>query len=350
MPNDSQTPDPALVLDLLEAFRRSKTLFVGVSLGLFDALENGPQTASELARDLQANADAVSRLADACVGLKLLRKEGDRYRNTPVASTYLTSSSPRRITGYINYSNKVLWNLWTHLEDAVRDGTHRWQQAFGLDGPIFANFFRSPDARREFLMGMHGYGVIGSPHVVTAFDLGRFQRLVDLGGGTGHLAIEACKRYPNLRAVVFDLPEVRSLAQEAVAASPVADRVEIVAGDFFADPLPEADLYALGRILHDWSEPKVVTLLERVCDRLPPHGGVLIAEKLLLDDKSGPSWAQMQDLNMLICTEGRERTLAGYERLLKQAGFREVRGCQIPAPLDAILALKQSSNLERDEQ
>src|SRR5205814_8559408 len=107
--------------------------------------------------------------------------------------------------------------------------------------------FRTEEARREFLMGMHGQGRLSSPHVVAAFDLGRFRRLVDLGGATGHLALAACERYPNLRATVFDLPEVLPLAREIVAASPVSARVEVSAADFFEDELPEADLIALGR-------------------------------------------------------------------------------------------------------
>src|SRR5262249_8466596 len=159
--------------------------------------------------------------------------------------------------------------------------------------------FRTEDDKREFLMGMHGYGLMSSPKVVAAFDLGRYKRLVDLGGATGHLAIAACRHYPKLRAAVFDLPAAVPLAQEIVGASPVAGRIDILAGDFFADELPEADLYALGRIVHDWSEDKVLTLLKRIFDRLPPGGGLLIAEKLLDDDRSGPVWAQMQNLGML---------------------------------------------------
>ncbi len=106
-------------------------------------------------------------------------------------------------------------------------------------------------------MGMHGYGLMSSPKVVAAFDLSGFRRLVDLGGATGHLAIAACRHYPHLRGAVFDLPAAVPLAQEIVGASPVSDRVEVIAGDFFTDELPEADLFALGRILHDWSEEKV---------------------------------------------------------------------------------------------
>ncbi|HEV3164499.1 MAG TPA: class I SAM-dependent methyltransferase [Isosphaeraceae bacterium] len=340
MAKDLTTPDPSIVLDLMVAFRRSKTMFAAVSLGVFDALATEPKSLTDLAPQLKASPDALERLLDACVGLQLLSKQGYDYQNTPVANAYLTKTSPRRVTGYINYSNDVMWKLWANLEDAVREGTHRWKQTYGLDGPIFSNFFRSEDAKREFLLGMHGYGVISSPQVVSAFDLSPFRCLVDLGGATGHLAVAACQRYPNLRAVVFDLPDAVPLAQEVVGASPVADRISIKAGDFFVDPLPEGDLFAVGRILHDWAEDKVVKLLARIIERLPAKGALLIAEKLLLDDKSGPGWAQMQNLNMLTCTEGKERTLAEYEALLKQAGFRDVQGSRTLSPLDAVLAFK----------
>jgi acetylserotonin N-methyltransferase len=339
---DISTPDPGIVLDLIEACRRSKTMFAAVALGVFDALATGPKGFHALSEELKANRDALERLLNACIGLQLLRHTADGYENTPVAMTYLCQNSPRRLTGYINYSNEVTWKLWTHLEDAVREGTPRWKQTFGWNGPIFSNFFQTEQAKREFLMGMHGLGLLSSPHVVAAFDLSRFQRLVDLGGATGHLAVAACQRYGGLRAVVFDLPEALPLAREIVWASPVADQITFVAGDFFSDPLPEGDLFALGRILHDWTEAKLLPLLRRIFDRLPPDGALLLAEKLLLEDKSGPRGAQMQDLNMLACTEGKERTLAEYEALLQQVGFPEVAGCRTASPLDAVMAIMPS--------
>lgn len=333
-------PDPFGVLDLIEAFRRSKAMFAAVSLGIFDALLERPKSVAELAGELQLNADALGRLLDACVGLQFLARRGAIYENRPAAAAYLTESSPHRLTGYINYSNDIAWKLWANLEGAVRDGSHRWQQTYGLDGPIFSHFFKSEKAKREFLIGMHGMGLLTSPHVVSAFDLSRFRRLVDLGGATGHLAIAACQHYPHLHAVVFDLPDAVGLAREIVGGSSVADRVEVVGGDFFVDPLPEADLFTLGRILHDWSEDKIVKLLSKIHERLPPGGGLLIAEKLLADDKSGPSWAKMQDLNMLICTEGKERTLGEYEALLVETGFAKVQGSRTLTHLDAVLATK----------
>jgi acetylserotonin N-methyltransferase len=339
--SEASVPDPAPVLDLLNAFRCSQVMFSAVALGAFDRLASGPAPLPTLAADLGANPDALGRLLDTCVGLGLLARAGADYAITPVAATYLTRSSPRRMTGYINYSHTVLWKLWAHLDDAVREGTHRWPQAFGLDGPIFANLFKTEDDKREFTLGMHGFGQISSPEVVRAFDLGGYRRLLDLGGATGHLAIAACRRYPHLRAAVFDLPAVLPQAREVLSASDVVERIELVAGDFFRDPLPEADLIAVGRILHDWSEDKIGRLLGVIFRSLPAGGALLVAEKILDDDRTGPRWAQLQSLNMLVGAEGKERTLAEYRDLLQAAGFTRVEGRRTDSPLDAILAVKE---------
>lgn len=302
--------DPAAILDLIEAFRRSKTMFAAVELGIFDG-------------DRPAGA-AVDRLLEACVALGLLEKRGDEFFNTPVADEYLKRSSSRTLAGYIRYSNNALYPMWGDLEKAVLDGKHRWSGKEDL----FANFFKTDESKRDFLMGMHGFGMLSSPSVVAAFDLSRFRRMVDLGGATGHLAQAAKDRYPKLDVAVMDLPAVAEMFPG------------VIAGDFFADPLPPADLYAIGRILHDWSEDKIRLLLAKIYAALPEGGALLIAERLIDEDRRGPVGAHMQSLNMLVVTEGRERTLSEYMTLLREAGFCTVSGQVTGAPLDAVLAEK----------
>jgi acetylserotonin N-methyltransferase len=287
-------------------------MFAAVELGVFDG-------------ERPADCKDLARLLDACVALGLLEKRGDAYVNTPEAEKFLRSDSPDTLTGYIRYSNSALYPMWGHLEDAVREGAPRWKQTFGWDGPIFSHFFRTPDAMREFQKGMHGFGRLSSPAVVEAFDLSRFHRLVDLGGGTGHLAEAARDRYPHLQTAVFDLPGVAAIFPGTIA------------GDFFNDPLPPADLYSLGRILHDWSTDKIAKLLAKIHAALPAGGGLLIAEKLLEPDYVS---AHMQSLNMLIVTEGRERSASEYEALLRTAGFTRVDSRRTGTPVDAILAIK----------
>jgi len=333
-------PDSAPILQLIEDFRRSKAMFAAVSLGAFDSLEHEPADVPALARKLGVKDEPLERLLDTCVALKLLRRKDGIYENEPIASVYLCRDSDRSLAGYILYSNDVLFQLWTHLEDAIRDGGPRWTQALGTEGSIFDHFFRTDEAKRTFLRGMHGLGVLSSPKVVAAFPLERFRQMVDLGGGTGHLAVAACERYPDLHAVVFDLPQVVETAKSHAARSRAASRVNTMAGDFFRDELPGADLFALARILHDWPEAKIRQLLAKIYHRLPAGGGILVAERLLHDDKTGPISSQLQSLNMLVCTEGKERTLSEYRQLLEEAGFREVRGSVTGCPLDAILAMK----------
>ena len=336
-----ELPNPTPVLDLIQAFRRSKTMFTAVSLGIFDRLGDGAADAETLARELAANSDALQRLLDACVSLGLLEKAGSVYSNSPVAKTYLTRSSPHTLTGYILYSDRALYPLWANLEAAIREGANRWEQTFGGKASIFEHFFRTQEARQDFLSGVNGFGQLSSPAVIAAFDLSRFRRLVDLGGGTGHLALTACACYPQLQGAVFDLPAGMSTAREYVGRKSLGVRLDLIEGDFFTDPLPEADLFALGRILHDWSEDKIRTLLRKVWERLPSGGALLIAEKLLNDNKTGPLPALMQSLSMLVCTEGKERTLAEYTALLREAGFAQIEGKVTSAPLDAILAVKE---------
>lgn len=304
------TPDR--IIDLMEAFRRSKTMFAAVQLGIFDGAR-------------PADCKELTRLLDACVALGLLEKRGAEYVNTSEADKYLRAASPDSLTGYIHYSNEALYPMWGHLEDAVREGTPRWGQTFGVQGGIWAGYFRTEETKRDFLKGMHGFGRISSPAVASAFDLSGFHRLVDLGGASGHLADAVRERYPQVETQVFDLPEVAALYPGTIA------------GDFFADPLPEADLYSLGRILHDWSDEKIQTLLARIYRALPQGGALLIAEKLLAPRNTS---AHMQSLNMLIGAEGRERSAAEYEALLRAAGFSRVESRVTGSYLDAVLAVK----------
>ncbi len=334
--------DPAIVLDLIEAFRRSKTMFAAVELGIFDGKRPlGADGKRPLGVDgehalgvdgEQLHGAAIDRLMEACVSLGLLEKRDGEFVNTPVADEYLRKSSPRTLAGYVRYSNQALYPMWAHLEDAAIEGTHRWTQTFGTQGALFDHFFKTESAKRDFLMGMHGFGMLSSPKVAAAFDLSRFKRLVDLGGATGHLAKAAKERYPAMEVAVFDLPGVVEFAREF--------GVEAIAGDFFTDELPDADLYAMGRILHDWSAEKIGKLLGKVLGKLCTGGALLIAERLMDENRAGPIGAHMQSLNMLVCTEGRERTLSEYSELLREAGFSRVQGQVTGAPLDAIIAYK----------
>ena len=192
----SNEPSPALILDYIEAFRRSKVMFTAVQLGIFDRLEKESQTAEQVASALDLNLSAATRLLEACVALQLLLRENGRYQNTAAGSAYLVSSSPHTLSGYIRYSDRSLFRLWSHLEDAVREGTNRWEQAFGTKEALFEYYYRDAAATADFIRGMSGFGKLSSPHIVRAFDLSRYTHLVDLGGATAISPSRPAKHIP----------------------------------------------------------------------------------------------------------------------------------------------------------
>lgn len=333
-------PDALVVLNLADGFRAFKAVFTAVSLGVFDQLHRQPASCESLAETLGCNAGALERILGVCTGLRLLKRSGGLCYNLPVATRFLRMASPETLSGYLLYSDRISFRLWRHLEDAVREGTHRWEQEFGFTEGIFDHLFATERDKQTFLAGMHGHGLLSSPAVVAAFDLGRFRHMADLGGATGHLAIAACRRYPELRATVFDLATVTPTARRYVELAGLQDRIGVQSGDFFTDALPEADLYSAGRVLHDWSEDKVRFLLGKICDRLPTGGGLLICERLLNEERDGPVTTYLQSLNMLLCTEGKERSASEYESLAREAGFSAFEYRTTGQPVDAMLAVK----------
>ena len=281
-------------------------------------------------------------------------------RSASWKSEYLCASSPRTLVDYVRYCNAAMYPMWAHLEDAVLENSSRWTQTFGrlggrrwtgvgvlarlerwihrrgYAGGTLWRMLRTERVKRGFTAGMHGLGMISSPRLVAAFDLSRFRRLVDLGGASGHLALAARERYPEMRTCVFDLPEVIEDAKLFTRGD-----VELVAGDFFLDPLPPADLYALGKILHLCSDEKNRRLLARIYAALPNEGGLLVTSRVLDDDGLGPIDVTLHSLNMLVASEGREYSFQAYRKLLEEAGFVDVEIRRTGVPLQAILAIKR---------
>jgi len=177
-------------------------------------------------------------------------------------------------------------------------------------------------------------------------ELGRLDRM-----GEGGMEAQTIRSYLDwLLAVPWgestddELNVVRArevLDAEHAGLEDVKDRIDVIGGDFFADELPPADIYALGRIIHDWSEPKIRVLLAKILAALPSGGAVFLAEKVLDDTKTGPEWAVLQHLNMLTVAEGRERTEGEYADLLTTAGFADVRCLRTDSLLDVVMGTKK---------
>ncbi|XP_068195209.1 acetylserotonin O-methyltransferase 2 [Antennarius striatus] len=335
---------PDKLLEYLNGFRFSKVIFSACELGVFDLLltSQEPLSAQQVAQELSASADGMERLMDTLVGLQILDVETTNatalYSNTDLASRYLAKGSPRSLWNMIIYFSQSLYPLWSGLGDTVRAGKNQNEKNFGIPTEdVFHAIFRTEEEMVKFLGLMDSTWAMDGLHIVRAFDLSCFQKVVDVGGCTGALAREVAKAYPSSSVTVFDLPQTVEMVQKHFARD---DTVMFQPGDFFTDDIPPADLYILARIIHDWPEEKGLKLLKKIYDTCKTGGGVLLVEALLLENRRGPVLAQVFSLNMMIQTEGRERHPSDYIQMLNKVGFLNVQVSRTEKTYDAILALK----------
>ncbi|XP_072674751.1 acetylserotonin O-methyltransferase [Canis lupus baileyi] len=335
-----------LLTEYSNGFMVSQVLFAACELGVFDLLAEAPEPlgAVAVAARLGTSSHGTELLLDTCVSLKLLQVETKTgkalYQNTELSSTYLVRASPKCQGNMLRYLARTTYLCWGHLTQAVRDGRNQYLEAFGVPSDqLFSAIYRSEDERLQFMRGLQDVWSISGRPVLGAFDLSPFPLICDVGGCSGALAKECTSLYPACRVAVFDTPEVVQTAEKHFS-FPEAARISFCAGDFFKDPLPEADLYILARVLHDWTDERCSRLLARIHGACKPGGGVLVIESLLAADGRGPLTAQLYSLNMLVQTEGRERTPAQYRALLAAAGFRHVQCRRTGGLYDAILATR----------
>ncbi|CAH1254687.1 ASMTL [Branchiostoma lanceolatum] len=327
---------------------KSQVLFSSLKLGIFSLLETSgaPMTAGGISEAIGTDTDATRRLLDACAGQGLLEKvnvdkeTGDgEYQLSAGSRAFLMSSSPTNMTGFVSLLADHYTSPWQDLTQAVKEGP-AFSTRHGLEqDKSFEDVYSN---EIDFTGAMAGVPAVFGAKTASAFDLSEFRSICDVGGCTGPLAYRLAAAYPEASVSVFDLPFVVKLAEDKRPAGDHAERVSFIPGDFFGDdPLPAADLYVLCRILHDWTDDKALKILTKIHQSLPPGGGVLIADTLLEDDKTGPEVSHKYDLHMMLVAGSRERSGQELKRMLNTAGFTEVAIKNNSYPFGHVLARKQ---------
>ncbi|XP_033001763.1 acetylserotonin O-methyltransferase-like [Lacerta agilis] len=328
------------------AFLISKIMFTASDLGVFDLLMESkePLTSVTIAERLGTSPFGMERLLDACVGLKFLRMERKDnqalYGNTDISNLYLAKSSLKSQYHSLKFSSEFIYPGMQYLADSVREGKSQTDRLYGISGKDWSGALNRSKSglQKMFMDAMHAMWRLFGREMMAAFDLSRFPLVCDVGGCTGACAKEYISLYPNSTVTILDLPEIVEQAKNHYVSSQ-DHQITFHKGDFFKDPIPEADLYILTRVLHDWADDKCVQLLTRLHKACKPGGGVLIVETALNEDRKGPVRCQLFSVLMLLLTEGKERTSSEYNALLSAAGFKEIKQKKMSF-YDAFLARK----------
>jgi hypothetical protein len=306
----SERPPHSVLWDFVRGATMTRTLAIAAELGISEALADGPPPVEELARESGVDPDALQRL------LRALASDGVFAEDEPGMFRNTETSDLLRAEGWSEFAHLfggVFYRAVGPLDRAVQTGTATFADTFGTD--FWSWLAEHPDERARFDRAMAG-GKESAAERLAGLEWREGELVVDVGGGNGTLLVELFRRRPELRGIVFDLPETER--DEAA----LGDRIEFVAGSFF-ERVPSGDAYLLSAILHDWDDERAAAILSTIRAAARRGARVLVTESVIPPGNE-PDGAKWLDLLMLVLAGGRERTEPEWRALLERSGLEPV--------------------------
>jgi hypothetical protein len=331
------TSRPEVLRRMVLGYRVSRAIHVAAVLGIADLLADGPWGVDDLAAETGTHGPSLYRL------LRLLASEGiftevapRRFGLTPLAELLRADVPGSQHALAVWDGTACVWDAWGNVLHALRTGQSAFEHTFGQ--PHFAYLAEHPDKAAAFDAYMVEQTSRASRAILDAYDFSGLSTIVDVGGGRGALLAAILSAYPAANGILFDQPAVVAEASALLAQAGVADRCQVVGGDFFVAVPDGGDVYLLRLVLHDWDDERCVAIL-RTCRRaMAPEARLLVVEPLLPPGDE-PSYGKYQDIQMLVMLPGgRERTEDEHRALLDAAGFRLTRVVPIASELSVVEA------------
>jgi len=329
-PRDGEQPTslpPNIVLmQMMMGYYLSRSLYVAATLGLADLIAGGTRGAGELAVATDTHAPSLRRLLRwlASNGI-FVEDEGGDFTLTPLGEC-LRAGVPGSMRAAVLLFTGRTQDVWQELLYSVRTGEPAFPRVLGTDS--FSYMAQHPDDAANFDAAMADFTAFVALAVSAAYDFSGVGMLVDVGGGNGTLLAGILGANPSLRGTLFDLPHVAERARARLASDGLAERCTAASGDFFADALPPGDAYVLKHVIHDWDDVRALAILRNCRRAMEPHAKLLIVEGVYpehIDASLASRAAASNDMNMLVCTGGRQRSEAEFRALYAQAGFTLTR-------------------------
>jgi len=307
------TPEP--IMKIAMGFMAAKHLFAASEIGLFEALASGPASLDELAKKTGVPSRTLAIAAAAMVGLGLIERDQDRYRNGDAAAAFLAGKPGADLRPMLRFWDKISYPTWQKLAAAVRSGQGQAQ---------FGKFDKAE--QQIFSAGVEAFSAPVAAALATSYDFSRHRRVLDVAGGTGSFLVAVLRRHEALRGTLFELPGACAVARQKLANEPEGKRIDVVDGDVFKDPLPQGhDALIVANTVHVFSAAHNVELMRKMRAGVEPGARLLLAD--LWTDPTHtqpPGAALMSGEFLVIAGEGQAYSEEEAGEWLGQTGWRKL--------------------------
>jgi len=298
-------------------FKHAGVLMAAIELSLFTKVSEGAGTFEKIAKECRLTLLNAERLIVACTALDLLEEKDNRYVNAPDVEMYLVEGKPRYFGLWI-LMGKGDFPDWVSLDKRLSDP----------NPPSVLGIYEKmkPGEAEMLTYAMFNVGLGAGSKLGKQFDFSNYNLVLDLGGGSGAYCVSLCRRYPNLRAIVFDFDNVCKVTDKLITDSGLSNRIQTHSGNFTSDPFPEGpDVVMLNGNLTQYGEEDVRSILKRSFDILPSGGVMHIVAEILNDRKTGPlipaAWSIHE---ALFGSKGRAPSESEIRSYMEEAGFTNV--------------------------
>ncbi|MEO8309365.1 MAG: methyltransferase [Pseudomonadota bacterium] len=335
----SATLSPGRLVQLGMGFWGSRTFLSAVELGVFTLLAKGPLDEPQLRERLALHPRGSLDFLDTLVALGVLQRRAGRYRNAPDVDAFMDRNKPGYVGGLLEMAAVRLYPFWGSLTEALRTGAPQNEGKSGND--FFGALYADAERLREFLSAMTGLSMGPARAVAAKFPWKKYKTFVDVGGAQGCLSVQVALRHKHLSGGEFDLPPVGPIYDDYVRSFNLDTRLKFHGGDFFRDPLPQADVLVMGHILHDWNLQEKHLLLQKAYAALPKGGALIVYDAMIDDARCRNVAGLLMSLNMLIETPGgSDYTPADCRGWMKATGFKKTTVVPLTASETMVIATK----------
>jgi SAM-dependent methyltransferase len=322
-PGSAPAVPHAQLIEMGMAIWKARAVYAAAALGLADLLASGPRSVEVLAAETKMHAPSLYRLLRALAACGLFRQSQPRlFATTPLGAALESGAAGGARSTILTLAGDWQWKAWGHFLHSLRTGESGLKSSSGKS--LFDFLAASPEDGAHFdgaMVGMHG--ALG-PALLAAYDFSKFASVVDIGGGTGGLLETLLGSNAKQKGILFEQPATAALARQHLENAGLAERCEVIEGNFFESVPPGHAGYILSHVLHDWDDEECVSILRNFRRAIAPGGRLLIVEAVL-PEGDAPHHGKMMDLLMLTVTGGKERTAAEFVDVLGAANFALAR-------------------------